>query len=114
MIRGLRPTQPGTGSRLPDIGNSRSGNNRRQHQTSSNTDGNDLVSGPTLGEVLDEVRRGRDDQMKVRDDLKRMNQLIAKLEEEYRKLNEQLKQQTDAAFSVETSVYKVIKFTTNC
>lgn len=45
--------------------------------------------------------------MKVRDDLKRMSQLIAKLEEEYRKLNEQ----ADAT-SVESSVYKVtIKFT---
>ena len=62
-------------------------------KTSSNTDANDPVSGPTLGEVLDEVRRGRDDQMKVRDDLKLVNQLTAKLEGEYRKLNEQFKQQ---------------------
>ena len=53
-------------------------------------------------------RRGREDQTKIRDDLKRINQLIAKLEEEYRKLNEQFKQQTDASFSVDTSVYKVI------
>ena len=102
----LPPSQPGNG-RLPDTGNSRSGNDRLHHQTRTN-DGSDQVSGPTLGEVLDEVRRGREDQTKIRDDLKRINQLIAKLEEEYRKLNEQFKQQTDASFSVDTSVYKVI------
>ena len=103
----LPPSQPGNG-RLPDTGNSRSGNDRFHHQTRTNTDGSDQVSGPTLGEILDEVRRGREDQTKIRDDLKRINQLIAKLEEEYRKLNEQFKQQTDASFSVDTSVYKVI------
>ena len=100
--RSWPPSQPGNG-RLPDTGNSRSGNDRLHHQTRTN-DGSDQVS----GEILDEVRRGREDQTKIRDDLKRINQLIAKLEEEYRKLNEQFKQQTDASFSVDTSVYKVI------
>ena len=105
----LPPNQPGN-TRLSDTGNSRSSNDRFHHQTRTNADGSDRVSGPTLREILDEVRRGRDDQTKIRDDLKRINQLIAKLEEEYRKLNEQFKQQTDASFSVDTSVYKVINY----
>ena len=105
----LPPSQPG---RLINVqANSRSSGNDHLHPlTRTNTDDNDQRPKPTLGEILDEVRRGRDDQMKVRDDLKRMSQLIAKLEEEYRKLNEQFKQ-ADAT-SVESSVYKVIiKFT---
>ena len=63
-------------------------------------------------QVLDEVRRGRDDQKKIRDDLKRMAQQVEKLEEEYKKLNEQLKEQTDAAFVVESSVHKVRQHST--
>ena len=58
-------------------------------------------------QLLDEVRRGREEQ-KVMDDLKRMAQHIGKLEKEYKKLNAQLKEQADATFTVESSAYKVL------
>ena len=58
-------------------------------------------------EILDEVRRGRDDQKKLREEIKRNGQILTKLQEEYRKLNQQLRQQMDTAFTVESSAYKV-------
>ena len=60
-----------------------------------------------LQELLDEVRRGRDDQRKLREEVKRNGQILTKLQEEYRKLNEQLRQQMDTTFTVESSAYKV-------
>lgn len=55
--------------------------------------------------LLDEVRRGREEQRGIRD-VRKVAQLVAKLEE-YKKLNDQLKQQEDASFTVESSIYKV-------
>ena len=59
-----------------------------------------------LEDILDEVRRGRDEQKKLREEIKKKT---AKLQEEYRKLNEQLRQQMDTTFTVESSPYKVRK-----
>ena len=76
-------------------------------QQASN-DGAHASGSPTcLQQILDELRQGREEQRKFRYDIKKMGHLIARLEEEYRKLNDQLKQQTDAAFTVETSGFKV-------
>ena len=47
--------------------------------------------------MLDEVKRGRDD-------IKRVAQTLSGMEGEW---NEQLKQQDDASFAVESSVYNV-------
>ena len=62
-----------------------------------------------LEEILDEVRRGRDEQKKLREEIKKNGQILTKLQEEYRKLNEQLRQQMDTTFMVESSPYKVRK-----
>ena len=57
--------------------------------------------------ILDEVRRVRDEQKCMREEVRRTSQLVSKLEEEYKKLTDQLKQQEEASFSIESSVYKV-------
>ena len=57
--------------------------------------------------MLDEVSRGREEQRGITEDVRKVAQLVARLEEEYKKLNDQLKQQEDASFLVESSIYKV-------
>ena len=109
--------------RLPGRGSLQSGSSRRGSlnrpgsvterpvvtaaQQASNNGAGTSGSPTCLQQILDELRQGREEQRKFRDDIKKMGHLITRLEEEYRKLNDQLKQQTDAAFSVETSGLKV-------
>ena len=40
-----------------------------------------------LLKVLDEVRRGREEQKSIKEDLRKVTHLLSKLEEEYKKLN---------------------------
>lgn len=74
--------------------------------TASHTSTSDMVL-EICHELLQEVRRGREETKRISDDVKRMGQIMGKLEENYRKLRDDLKEQTEATFSVETSVYKV-------
>ena len=73
----------------------------------SNTGGNASDSPTCLQQIMEELQQGREEQRKFRDDIKKMGHIITRLEEEYRKLNDQLKEQIDAAFTVETSGLKV-------
>ena len=46
------------------------------------------------------------EQKRIRD-LRRMSQLVTRLEENYQKLSDQIKQQEEASFTIESSAYKV-------
>lgn len=61
----------------------------------------------SMQQILDELRRGFEEQKKVKEEIRRMGQEMGKLREEYKKLNELLKSQTDSSFNIESSVYKV-------
>ena len=76
-------------------------------QQAANDGANGSGSSAYQQQILDELRQGREEQRKFRENIKKMGHLITRLEEEYRKLNNQLKQQTDAAFTVQTSSLKV-------
>ena len=69
------------------------------HQ-SSNGGGIAGGSRASLEQILDEVGRGREEQRKCRDEIRSVGQLMARLEVE---LSDQIKQQADADFTVETS-----------
>ena len=56
--------------------------------------------------LLDEMRWGREEQKGIREDL-RMSQLVTRLEENYQKLSDQIKQQEEVSFTIESSAYKV-------
>lgn len=58
-------------------------------------------------ELLQDVRRGREENRKMSEDIKKMGQMIVRLEDNYKKMRDDNKDQSEAAFSVETSVYKV-------
>lgn len=58
-------------------------------------------------EVLQEVRRGREESKIMGSDIMKMGQLINKLEENYTLLRDEMKEQSESSFSVETSMYKV-------
>lgn len=57
--------------------------------------------------IFDEVRRGREERRSIREEIRKVAQQVSKLEEQQKKLMEMAKQQNDASFTIETSVYKV-------
>ena len=65
------------------------------------------LNGDICQKLLDEMRWGREEQKGIREDLRRMSQLVTRLEENYQKLSDQITQQEEASFSIESSAYKV-------
>lgn len=57
-----------------------------------------------------EARRGREERRGIREEIRKVIQQVSKLEEEQKKLMEMVKQQSDASFTIETSLYKVRKY----
>ena len=95
-----------SGATNPSV-HERAVNSRAQQAANEGANGSGSPAAACQQQILDELRQGREEQRKFREDIKKMGHLITRLEEEYRKLNDQLKQQTDAAFTVETSGLKV-------
>lgn len=58
-------------------------------------------------ELIQEVRQGRMENKRIGEDVKKMSQIVARLEENYNKIRDNMKEQTEATFSIETSIYKV-------
>ncbi len=63
---------------------------------------------PILVQLMDEIRRVREEQQKGRDGFKKVFGQLAKLDEEFWKLNDHVKKQSDTSFTVESSPYKVL------
>ena len=61
-------------------------------------------------QLLDEIRAGRLEQRKTREEVQKLGQILGKVREDYKKLNDRLKEQTDAAFNIESSLFKVHNF----
>lgn len=61
----------------------------------------------TCHQMLNELRRGLDEQRKVRDDVRRNGQMVVKVEESVKELREVLKDHTEQSFTIESSSYKV-------
>ena len=79
-------------------------NNFQQHGPESTSTNPNSVS---LPQILDEVRRGLEEQKKIKDEIRRMGTEVGRIREEYKKLYELVKTQADASFTIESSVYKV-------
>ena len=58
-------------------------------------------------QILEELRRLREESKKHSDEMKRLNQTAGKLDESYKKLRDDFREYTDSTFSIETSIYKV-------
>lgn len=58
-------------------------------------------------QLLSELRRGLDEQKKVKEDVRRVGLAMNCIEESVRHLGEELKQHTEQSFSIEGSQYKV-------
>ena len=69
--------------------------------------GNSGGSGDICQKLLDEMRFGREEQKGIREDLRRLSQLVTRLEDNYQRLSGQIQQQEEASFSIELSAYKV-------
>ena len=68
---------------------------------------NEPLSGDICQKIFDEVRWGREEQNGIRQDIRRLCQVVARLEENFQKLSDQIKQQEEASFCIESSTYKV-------
>lgn len=64
---------------------------------------------PTLmQEILDEVKRCREEINRISVDMKRMGKLLDNLYENYKDMRKDMNQQADDNFSIERSTYKVL------
>ena len=68
--------------------------------------GGRLPSGDICQKLLDEMKFGREEQKGIREDLRRLSQLVTRLDN-YQRLSGQIQQQEEASFSIESSAYKV-------
>ena len=80
------------------------GASSQQHRHATSTITPNTVS---MQQILNEVRRGLEEQKKVKEEVRRMGQEMCKIREEYKKLNELLKLQAESSFNIESSTYKV-------
>lgn len=62
---------------------------------------------PPLDHILNELRRGLDEQRKVKEDVRRIGLVVGKVEESIRELSALLKQHTEQSFTIESSTFKV-------
>ncbi len=109
-----RRPQPGNAGRPPQVPAGRAGQSNTTlgpghcRPGSANQNQPPEESMPILVQLLDEIRRVREEQQKGRDGFKKVFGQLAKLDEEFRKLNDHVKKQSDTSFTVESSPYKVL------
>lgn len=66
-----------------------------------------MSSTDLVTQVLDEVRRGLDEQRKVKEDVRRVGIALNKVEENVRQLSEHFDNFMEQTFTIESSPYKV-------
>lgn len=99
----MRPHLPSGGARPPSNPAVHSGqqiiaNSRQQSSEARGT--------LEMKQKILKVRRGREERRNIREEIWKVILQVSKLEEQ-KKLMDMVKQQSDASFTIETSVYKV-------
>ena len=73
----------------------------------SSVNGGNITVVEICHQLLDEIRRGLEEQRKVKEDVRRIGHAMNRVEETVRKLGENLKDHTEQSFAIETSTFKV-------
>ena len=57
--------------------------------------------------TLDEIRCGTEEQKRMKEEIRRLSNVVSKLEEGLKSLNDELKQMMETSFTIDNSQYKV-------
>lgn len=104
---GPQQSRPGfTTSGLPRQQHSNTPYNNGRHPAVTN-EGRGILE--MCHQLLGEIRRGLDEQRKVKEDVRRVGLATNRLEDAIRQLGDTIKENAEQSFSVETSIYKVCR-----